>query len=515
VKDGMWTGLRLFLWLHLTNNQINFTPLSSKIFPRFLTNLDLHGNKITTIPSQLFKNVIIQYALDMSGNEITSLNSGIFAAGPVIPRLINTVHMRLQDNKIATIEDDVFEPLKLLWEINLGNNKLTRITNGMFNKADNLGLLNLHGNEITVMEDGAFTNKTRLRTIYLNKNKLTSINDELFQDLNSLRILNLQENNINTISADALATTDALYELNLAKNNLASLPKKLFKTAKGILALWLQSNALTDSAWEAIKSLSVLDSVDLSLNKLSSVPKEMFLDKPKASMVILTDNDISEVGVNAFGSHKRLDLDHNVIITLKESSFILDKKPAILNLNDNPLECTCDIRWLVDAEFVSDDAQCDGTPLSAIDATKLQCKNVNIVFASFSATQDTINVTWTVNDDTYIDEYVLEWYEYPNDNKASALVSDPGARSYLITGLIKETIYTVCVTANTNAGDAFPDPQECVYMSTTVMTPDPEVDAITLIVAVGSTIGGLLLIQLVAYFACCYKSEEEEDDGIK
>ena len=150
-----------------------------------------------------------------------------------------------------------------------------------------------------------FQGLVHLTYIDLGSNDLQSLPSGLFPKLAKLLFLKLSDCNIATLETGVFDGLESLKNLYLDHNVIISLPRGIFSTSLGQLTL-----------------------IYLNSNHLESLNEDLFVHTPN-----ITNLDISQ----------------NVLSTFSHDTF----KPIQLRLNvvdfsENPIECSCDIRWLVD-----------------------------------------------------------------------------------------------------------------------------------------------------------------------
>ena len=148
-----------------------------------------------------------------------------------------------------------------------------------------------------------FRGLQNLTTLRLSENcMLTKLQNGTFLDQNSLAELDLRSCKLNTIESGAFKGLKSLYTLRLEKNELQTLPKNVFYGIKQITNLHLDHNLLT------------------------SFDNHIFTDMIISSLT-LSDNHL-----------------------VKLSPAVVRPVESVLNSIDisrNPLECSCEIEWLL------------------------------------------------------------------------------------------------------------------------------------------------------------------------
>ena len=151
--------------LYLSRIGINLIPITFFDDPFFsnLRKLHLNTNKLSSIPSNLFKPLKNLEYLSVRKNQIYTLNHDSFAG------LHNLKTLNLSNNIITEIDKDTFKDLKKLESLNLKQNQITEIPENVFNSCPNLYYLNLSMNLLTEFPK-ALLRQQNLSNLLLSKN---------------------------------------------------------------------------------------------------------------------------------------------------------------------------------------------------------------------------------------------------------------------------------------------------------------------------------------------------------
>lgn len=273
--------------------------------------LALDFNSIPRLNVDEIKKIRYLKELMIEGNSITFIREETFQSNFVLQRL------NMGGNKIHDLNTGVFKGLKNLLELYLYRNCISRLRNGTFENLISLISLDLSENNILVIDKGAFASLRHLRYLDLSGNKLGEIFRVHFSQLPSLTALNLGFNNIYFLESKSFSFCLHLKILNLSHNNLTSLPKEVFKPLKG------------------------LPNLDLSSNQIEFIPLDIF-----SSLRDLKFLNLSFSSVRVFhGTYLKTILPHLTI-----------------HVHHNPLDCTCDMRWL--KEWFRDNTYRNSTSLN-------------------------------------------------------------------------------------------------------------------------------------------------------
>ncbi|OCT85594.1 hypothetical protein XELAEV_18023763mg [Xenopus laevis] len=142
-------------------------------------------------------------------NKIKKITAKDFSDFPTLRRI------DLTGNLIEDIDDKAFEKLPLLEQLNLAENKLTRIPA----LPTKLTVFNVNDNQIKSkgIKANVFKKLTSLAYLYLANNQLESVPQNLPE---SLKILHLQQNNITSITDDTFCKSN---DTRYIRNHMAEI----------------------------------------------------------------------------------------------------------------------------------------------------------------------------------------------------------------------------------------------------------------------------------------------------
>ncbi|XP_037296903.1 chaoptin isoform X2 [Manduca sexta] len=276
---------------------INQNPLESVHEEAFygldntLWELELRGDKLTSVPSRALRYLQKLRLLDLTGNEITDISGDNWRG------LENTLQtLILADNSIANLPLDAFSGLPML------------------------ETLDLHGNHLSVIDSGVFRDgMSRLNRLLLGDNQLSYIPYEELSPLRQLRFLDLSNNVIKQVPP--------VHDLNGVRLSLDSLK--------------LDNNMIRILYPGSFKYFNVLNSTTMDGNPIFELKEDAFRNA-KIKSLSLRDCSISELSPAAFAglenSLQNLDLSENNLTMI--SKFILNKLDSLrfLNLRENKVD---------------------------------------------------------------------------------------------------------------------------------------------------------------------------------
>uniref|UniRef100_A0A665WBT0 Slit homolog 3 (Drosophila) n=1 Tax=Echeneis naucrates TaxID=173247 RepID=A0A665WBT0_ECHNA len=247
ISKGLFTPLRSIKTLHLAQNPFmcdcHLKWLADYLFdnpietsgarcshPRRLANKrisQVKGKKFRCtgrkdikglrLSGECFQDLVCPEKCRCEGTVVDCSNLKLTRVPPHIPE--HTTDLRLNDNEIAVLETvGMFKKLPNLRKINLSNNKLRDIREGVFDGAGGVLELLLTGNKLTGLQGRMFRGLTGLKTLMLRSNQISCIDNSTFTGLSSVRLLSLYDNRISSIAPGAFSTLHSLSTINLLSN---------------------------------------------------------------------------------------------------------------------------------------------------------------------------------------------------------------------------------------------------------------------------------------------------------
>ncbi|WAR20834.1 SLIT-like protein [Mya arenaria] len=219
------------------------------------TTVDCSSRRLTSVPTDLPPYITL---LNLKDNQITKLSQGVFDELP------NLKLLDLSDNLIEMIEDNTFTKMENLVELNLANNRLEKLSGRMM------------------------TGLTAVHHISLTSNRLQCISNTTFRETINLRKIDLFDNQIGCIQEGAFDRAPDLTSLNLMSNPLScNCHLKWFST-------WLRAHDVLVGSLTCYSPRAVRDTP--------------FLDIDAEKMVCEENNEIGcNVGIPPCCSDKPID----------------------------------------------------------------------------------------------------------------------------------------------------------------------------------------------------------------
>jgi Leucine-rich repeat (LRR) protein len=383
IDKYAFVGVQSLATLYLEDNHI--TDLSFLSIPdmKFLTELNIKSNMLTTVDPAWFTYVTSLSSLIMAANLIVALGPNVFANSPKLKNLdlssnqIETLHpqcftglrmlttLGLYDNRIRVIESNVTADLinvvsqagfqlnsqgiqdimpfafrgfaKIQWLV-ITSNSLTSLRNNTFTGLSNLNKLELSLNKISVIEPNAFSGLNQLKILNLSFNLLKTTHQLLFVYITSLETLYLSDNKISIVGDKSFNGLEkSLKSLNLARNKLKFVKNGYFGNLSELQILDLSSNTISIIENLSFRNLRNLNTLVLSDNCIFKINSVIFQNQRMLSQLYLDNNLLKNIEMAFFNLHvlTNLNLAFNSIYKLTNQTFEGCDSLASLNLSFN------------------------------------------------------------------------------------------------------------------------------------------------------------------------------------
>ncbi|MEN6293486.1 MAG: COR domain-containing protein [Methanobacterium sp.] len=305
--------------------EVNITRIIKETYERNLTELDLSGNQLTKLPSEIMelKNIT---KLNLSRNQLICLP-------PEIAELKNLTELDLSGNQLTKLPPEIVE-LKNLIEINLSENQLTQLPpeiaelknlTTLFISGDQLNqllqkisefksltTLGLSGNQLTRLPP-EITKLKNITKLLLFETQLTQLPQEI-GDLKDLKILVLSGSQL-TETPIEITKLEKLTELYLVNNPLSELPSEILELGS-LAKLLLSENQLTKIP-SKIKELKNLKELYISESQLTQLPSEIY-ELKEITTLLISGTQLTKLppGIGEFKNLIKLDLSGNQLTNL-------------------------------------------------------------------------------------------------------------------------------------------------------------------------------------------------------
>ncbi|XP_060085692.1 leucine-rich repeat serine/threonine-protein kinase 2-like [Ylistrum balloti] len=325
-------------YLHRRRNSEGHVPRSR------LSSMDSLSSDQETRVSSSDQVLLMPSLLDLSCNALTSLHSLVTVGPDVAVSFSGLIKLFVNDNKITSLPDKLFEYLPKLEVLDVGSNCLTVFPSQAL-KCPSLSVLDLSHNKIETVS--GLQRNTILKELNISHNNLCEISPTLTAHLQGLEILLLSSNNISKLPDRPLKMA-MLQTLNLSDNHITFIPEQFLCGCHRLETLELSNNGLGQLPSEnmvtelprlaklklarnmllekepfylpkLILELPSLRSVDLSSNGLVGIPAPLHWKSTMLKEILLCGNSISKLnldGAKAWSKLEALNVSNNNISEL-------------------------------------------------------------------------------------------------------------------------------------------------------------------------------------------------------
>jgi len=275
----------------------------------------------------------------------------------------NLTFINLALNQITSLSSSNFDCIQGLTKINMASNRISDI-NGIFNKLDNLSVLDLKNNSISQITEAAFNNLKSLESLVLSYNHIKSLPSNVFKGLSNLQQLDITYNNITQIDDNYFNGLFKIKSLYLSNNQISKLSNNSFNSLNSLQNLFISNNQINQSLNSLFINLTNLLELDLSSNQMTTMELwPTYLTN--LSVLLLRFNKIekftNELGWSIQNSENLpqlqdfiVDLEFNNIAefsdetieqyginTFNDFSLFINKYFKVFNIDNNPINCDC------------------------------------------------------------------------------------------------------------------------------------------------------------------------------
>ncbi|XP_067441426.1 vasorin-like [Thunnus thynnus] len=263
-----------------------------------------------------------------------------------VPRVpTSTRNLYIFQNGIDTLAQDDFRGLGELELLDLSQNELAEVPDGVFEMLSKLKNLDLSSNHITHISKESFSGLVQLERLYLHANRIQSIHMEAFDGLEMLLELKLQGNQLTSLPS---LNFPNLLLLDLSNNNIPTLGPSDLQTPH-LEALKVASLGLISVNEDLIASLGNLHDLDISNNQLTEVPQALKQDSLKGLIKLsLAANSLGELKKEDFqklNGLQELDLSGLNLQGFPHGFFQTFPRLTLLTAAENPFNCLCPLAW--------------------------------------------------------------------------------------------------------------------------------------------------------------------------
>lgn len=301
----------------------------SSAFNEQLHELVIQYCKIKYVPAATFRSLRNLKSLTLQTHNADWSTTNLELHPETFSGLSELKRLNLADNNIWTIPNGVFCPLYSLRYLNLTKNHINEVSQVGFaenesndakdsfyssmspsGKTCNTGLeqLDLSYNNLISIPNNCFSALRSLNYLHLDSNQLTILDDNSFKGLEKLQFLDISNNKLIALPPEIFENTKELKRLHFANNSLAVLAPGIFERLNQLEVLDLANNELT-SSWinrDTFVGLSRLIVLKLNNNKLKKIDQFVFRELFTLQALNLESNYIEQISQNAFTDLRNL-----------------------------------------------------------------------------------------------------------------------------------------------------------------------------------------------------------------
>ncbi|XP_043497596.1 protein artichoke-like [Polistes fuscatus] len=379
IEDGTFDGLSKLEHLDLRYNRL--VTLHGRSFRslRSLMDLNIRGNRLEVLRPDIFQENTRLQRLDFSRNNLAQIPHSTFvntrdlrelyASHNTLTELPGSLHglmaleiLDLSFNKLNILSPETLSSLSSLLELRLVRNRIRELREGAFDGLPRLSIIDLENNDLRVIEKNAIRRLAELQAIRLGKNRIQTIPRGAFSELPLLQSAELQENHILEIDSKAFIGVPHLLFLNLSNNHLPSLEYAGLESLQSLEVLDLSNNRLARVSSDSLAAMEWLVELKMDNNRICAIQGSPFDKMPRLRVLSLRSNRMASVSENAF---KRL-----------------RSNIAILDIDGNPLSCSCGMLWLRGwlQQASSEGPRCaDGSLFKEIRLSRQDCQHERLI----------------------------------------------------------------------------------------------------------------------------------------
>ena len=244
--------------------------------------------------------------LDFRGADFRGVGIGALQAHD-FRGLTSLEHLDLLNNRLSALPEGIFRGLSNLEALFLNKNSLTRLPPTVFEGLESLRWLALDHNRLESLPGGVFSGLTRLGWLGIRNNRLATLPEGVFQGLNSLTDLALDGNQLSELPEGVFGGLTSLTSLALLDNQLSELPEGVFSELLALRRVWIQGSPLTTLPEGIFTGLNSLEVLWLGLNALDTLPEGVFAGLSSLRRLLLDGNSLTSLPEGVFGGLESLE----------------------------------------------------------------------------------------------------------------------------------------------------------------------------------------------------------------
>ena len=319
IPDNQFDGYNVLVDATFANNRI--TLVSSLAFcDTRISELSLNGNELSTFPdvtciaSTLTK-------LDLINNDIPTVDASLLTP------LASLSTLSLNYNKLTTAPDMTFKRAVGIFQIAF-NDFPADITSDLW-KVENVKRLTIGGS--LIMPDFTILTNSKMQALHFIDVDVTSMPEEVFSTLGSLTAITYESCAFSSLPVVAGSTKAQIAALTLMTNANHVLTNAELSGYSNLRTLTVEYYYhLTQVPVLTVPSLMevYLDYNGITGYVSASTIKRLLQGSSSLSILSLQDNAITGIG------------------DISDAICAVDRSVTMINLLNNPLQCTCEINWM-------------------------------------------------------------------------------------------------------------------------------------------------------------------------
>ena len=299
---------------------------------------DCSSRKVTSIPETLHPEISI---LDLSSNNLTYLYNTSFQ------RYSQLTDLNLRDNSIHYIENGVFYGLQHLNKLVLSGNHMNDIGLEQFDRSSELQTLDISYNRLTHFNAGSLQFLPNIKNLILTDNNLTAVNITGCSKTTG-RTIKLFTNNFQRLVPETFSLEECPMDLlNVYDNPIHEIDPVAIATLS-VKTLKLGGHGGGRLSHEVLKelflgvSMSTIQELDLTYANINTIPVDLFdsLRNKTLGKLMMSYNHIRQLYPFAFSNLTRLSqlfLDGCGLRVIEPEYFYGMNELRILSLNRNQI----------------------------------------------------------------------------------------------------------------------------------------------------------------------------------
>lgn len=317
------------LWITQANSRIVVFPsLLVDHFPN-VVGVNLTETQMTSFVRPITNCIRLQTVI-LNDNRIRKITGGIFSNCPIL------IFLRFDGNNLDHLDEFSFVGLPNLNKLSLMRSNIVTLHPEILRPMINLATFDLRHNNLTNLNSNIFAQSASLSLIMLDDNNISTLDIKLFRNNHRLTHVSMRRNKISRIRAEVFSNKPMLYTIVLSHNQIEEIP--IFKDLPSINAIQLHDNKVKTISAGTFEHIPNLRSLTLWRNQITNIESGAFRNLSQVTGLKLLHNNISELSPNAFiglTSIESLHLSDNRLTHLDAIAFASLKTLKSLYIADN------------------------------------------------------------------------------------------------------------------------------------------------------------------------------------